>query len=108
MRPDLGGGQAMATPPRWTKTQFLAWFEQHYEKLVDLTTRLFGAELQACGLGAPDALNNAVERSLRKRRYQRCHTTMRTWFVKDTKWMILDALREAERALIAGTLPAVA
>jgi len=89
----------MATvSPRWTKATFLSWFEQHRTQLIDLTTRLFGGELKACGLTAEDALHDTLERSLRKRRYQRCRTTMkRRWFLKDVKWVILDALKKAKR-----------
>ena len=89
----------MATSPRWTKTTFLAWFAQQLPQLIDLTSGLFGAELKACGLTAEDALHTALVRSLRLRHYQRCRTKMRTWFVNDIEWAILDALREATRTV---------
>lgn len=90
----------MASPPRWTKTTFLSWFEQQHPQLLDLTARLFGAELKTCGLFEEDALHTALVRSLRLRHYQRCGTKMRTWFVKDIEWAVHDALREAARTVL--------
>ncbi len=87
----------MATPPCWTKTTFLSWFEQQRPKLIDLTARLFGAALKTCGLSEEDAVHEALVRFLRKRRYQRCGVAMERWFLQDVKWTILDARKKAKR-----------
>ncbi len=89
----------MASPPRWTKTKFLAWFEHTRPLLIRLTTARFGAELQASGFSAEDALHTALERSICKRHYRSCRTTMEGWFLQDVKWAIRDALREAKRTV---------
>jgi hypothetical protein len=92
----------MATPPRWTKTQFLAWFEQCFPKLIDLTSGLFGAELKACGLTAEAALHTSLVRSLRLRHYLGCHTTMRTWCQPAPRYAEGAVHRAAARALHRG------
>jgi DNA-directed RNA polymerase specialized sigma24 family protein len=95
----------MAIPPRWTKTTFLSWFEQQLPKLLHLTADRFGAELKACGLSAEDALHEALLRSICLRHYQRCRTTMRTWFLQDVRWVIYDAIEEAARTVSLGADP---